>query len=108
MAYRDVILRVFPRRLTSEGIFNNRLLFCENFCGGGQGLDGGGQIVMGDPPLLKTRHYFEVDFSFSAWTRILRFSNSKHKSRTCTCPTRSPFCPTSWSPNIQPVLSELG
>ena len=41
--------RVFPRRFTcgGKGIFNNRLyfssLFSGNFCGGGQGLDGGGQ-----------------------------------------------------------------
>ena len=34
------------------GIFNNRLLFSllfsGNFCGG-QGFDGGGKVVMGDP-----------------------------------------------------------
>ena len=52
--------RVFPRRLTNGGIFNNRLLFensrplfsllfSGNFCGGG--LDGGDKVVMGDPPV---------------------------------------------------------
>ena len=44
--------RVFPRRLTNGGIFNNRLvfslLFSGNFCGG-QGLDGGVQSHDGDP-----------------------------------------------------------
>ena len=47
--------RVFPRRLTNGGIFNNRLLFensrplfsllfSGNFCGG-EGLDGGDKVV---------------------------------------------------------------
>ena len=35
-------------------IFNNKLLFSllfsGNFCGGGQGLDGGDKVVIGDPP----------------------------------------------------------
>ena len=52
--------RVFPWRLTNGGIFNNRLLFensrplfsllfSGNFCGG-EGLDGGDKVMMGDPP----------------------------------------------------------
>ena len=54
--------RVFPRRLTNGGIFNNRLsfennrllfslLFSRNFLGERQGLDGGDKVVMGDPPV---------------------------------------------------------
>ena len=54
--------RVFPRRLTNGGIFNNRLLFensrplssllfSGNFCGG-EGLDGRDKVVMGDPPVI--------------------------------------------------------
>ena len=31
---------------------NNRLLFSGNFCGG-QGLDGGDKVVMGNPPVPK-------------------------------------------------------
>ena len=67
--------RVFPKRLTNGGIFNNRLLFensrplfsllfSGNFCGG-EGLDGGDKVVMGDspvPPLGKP------------WTEKLKFS----------------------------------
>ena len=58
--------RIFLRRFTSGGIFNNRLLFKENkilfpYCFleifvGGQGLDGGGQSCdrrgSSPPPLL--------------------------------------------------------
>ena len=58
--------RVFPRRFTDGGVTNkllfenNRilfsLLFSGNFCGRGQGLDGGGHSRDGfsSPPLRKT------------------------------------------------------
>ena len=60
-SYKRPIVRVFKRRLTSGGIFNNRFLFKNNrllfsllFSGnfvGGQGFDGGDKVVMGDPPV---------------------------------------------------------
>ena len=63
MLFVQRIIRVFPRRLTSWGIFNNRLLFTNNrllfsycilkvFCGGDKTLMERDKAVMGVLPSL--------------------------------------------------------
>ena len=72
--------RVFHRRLTSGGIFNNRLLFKNNmllfsllfsgnFSGEDKALMEGDKIVMGDPPEFPTKE--NPASCYSNWEQLL-------------------------------------